>query len=63
VLKYLRETTTQTGLRVRAHRVTQVYQKGLEVADEVMATLNIVYHTICPQCNYTIRPRMEAKAY
>jgi DDE family transposase len=63
VLKYLRETTTQTGLRVRAHRVTQVYQKGLEVADEVMATLNIVYHTICPQWNYTIRPRMEAEAY
>lgn len=59
VLQYLRETTTQTGLRVSAHLVTQVYQKGLEVTDEVMATLNIVYHTICPQWNYTIRPRME----
>jgi hypothetical protein len=62
VLKYLRDTTTQTGLRVTAHLVTQVYQKGLEVADEVMAALNITYHTICPQWNYTIRPRTEAVA-
>src|SRR5207253_2408701 len=32
VLKYIRDTTTQTGLRVTAHLVSQVYQKGLEVA-------------------------------
>jgi len=59
VLHYLRETTTQTGLSVTAHLVTQIYQKGLEVADEVMATLNITYHAVCPQWNYTIRPRTQ----
>jgi hypothetical protein len=59
ILQYLRQTTTETGLRVLAHRVTQVYQKGLEVADEVMATLNITYHAVCPQWNYTIRPRAD----
>jgi len=57
ILQYLRETRTETGLRVAAHLVTQIYQKGIEVADEVMAALNITHHTICPKWNYTIRPR------
>jgi hypothetical protein len=59
ILEYLRDTTTQTGLQVVAHLVTKVYQKGLEVTKEVMATLNITYHKVCPQWNYTIRPRTE----
>lgn len=56
LLDYLRETTTTTGLKVLAQRVTQVYQKGIEVSAEVMAALNITYHAVCPQWNYTIRP-------
>jgi hypothetical protein len=59
ILKYVRDTTTQTGLQVAAHLVTQVYQKGLAVTEEVMASLNITYHVVCPQWNYTIRPRTE----
>lgn len=61
VLQYLRETTTSRRLsgRVSAHLVTQVYQMGLAVTDEVMATLTIVYQATCPQWNYTIRPRTE----
>jgi hypothetical protein len=59
ILQYLRETTTETGLKVAAHLVPQVYEKGIEVADEVMATLNITYHSVCPQWNYTIRPRTQ----
>ena len=57
ILQYLRETTTQTGLQVTAHLVSEVYQKGITVADEVMAALNITYHAVCPQWNYTLRPR------
>jgi hypothetical protein len=60
ILKYLHDTKTQTGLRVAAHLVTKVYQKGLEVSEEVMAALNITYHAVCPQWNYTIRPRRES---
>jgi hypothetical protein len=59
VLQYLRQTRTETGLAVVAHLVTQIYQKGLEVTDEVMAALHITYHAICPQWNYTIHPRAE----
>ena len=60
LLQYVRETTTQTGLSVVAHLVTRVYQKGIQVAQEVMEACNISYHDICPQWNYTIRPRTEA---
>ncbi|MBI5825976.1 MAG: hypothetical protein HZB18_18265, partial [Chloroflexi bacterium] len=33
------------------------YATGEKISDEMMATLNITYHTVCPQWNYTIYPR------
>lgn len=57
MLHYLRDTTTQTGLRVRAHLVSEVYQTGERVTDDELATLCLEAHTVCPQWNYTIRPR------
>ncbi len=59
ILSYLRATKTATGLGVAAHLVTQVYQKGIEVAEEVMASLNLTPHATGPQWNYTIRPRVQ----
>jgi len=55
--QYIRETKTQTGLTVRAHLVRKNYATGEKISDEMMATLNITHHTICPQWNYTIYPR------
>ena len=57
-LQYIGEATTQTGLTVQAVRVTDEYQKGLKVSDEVMDTLNLQPHNICPQWNYTLRPHV-----
>jgi hypothetical protein len=57
VLDYIRDTKTQTGLSVQAVLVTQIYQIGVKVSDAVMDTLNIHYHEVCPQWNYTIYPR------
>lgn len=57
ILDYLRATTTQTGLKVVAHLVTKVYQKGIEVSNEVMEAVHLIPHATCPQWNYTIRPR------
>jgi len=57
MLSYLENTTTQTGLRVRAHLITASYKTGEKVTDAEMATLNIQYHEVCPKWNYTIRPR------
>ena len=50
-------TTTITGLQVRAFLTEQVYQKGLKVPDETMQALNLERHAICPNWNYTIHPR------
>ncbi|MDQ3523159.1 MAG: ISAzo13 family transposase [Gemmatimonadota bacterium] len=64
VLEGLRSTTTVTGLRVEATLFDALYQKGLRVTDEEkvpgaagMASLLIEKHALCPQWNYTIRPR------
>jgi hypothetical protein len=55
--QYIRETETQTGLTVRAHLIRKKYTPGEKISDEMMATLNITNHAVCPQWNYTIYPR------
>lgn len=55
--QYIRETKTKTGLIVRAHLIRKKYATGEKISDEMMATLNITHHTVCPQWNYTIYPR------
>lgn len=60
-LKYLGDTKTQTGLMVAPTLVTKEYAKGLKVSDEVMSTLNLQAHAICPQWTYTIAPRTQPK--
>lgn len=57
VLHYINDTRTATGLSARAHFVSTVYATGEKVSDEEMATLALQPHEICPQWNYTIRPR------
>ena len=60
MLDYINDTQTQTGLTVQAHLVTTPYPTGVKVSDEVMETLNLQAHDICPQWNYTIRPQPGA---
>ena len=57
VLHYIRDTKTQTGLTVKAHLVTETYETGVKVLDKEMEALNVEFHDVCPQWNYTIRPR------
>jgi len=57
VQQYIAETTTHTGLQVRAYLVTTPYATGIKVSDDEMALLNIQPHSVCPQWNYTIYPR------
>ena len=58
MLAFIRGTVTETGLKVEAFLIEKLYQTGLKVADKVMKSLNIERHAICPNWNYTIRPRM-----
>ena len=60
VLDYLNDTQTQTGLTVHAQLVNRIYQTGVKVAQEVMDSLHIQLHEVCPQWNYTISPRSQA---
>jgi hypothetical protein len=58
MLQYIGDTKTETGLTVRAVLVTDKYATGIKASDEVMDGLNLQYHDVCPQWNYTIRPRL-----
>lgn len=60
VLHYLNETRTATGLHVRAYLVATLYETGVKVSDEELATLALQTHEVCPQWNYTIHPRPMA---
>ncbi len=57
LLTCLRGTTTRAGLQVAAFLVEHIYARGVKVADDVMHSLNLERHAICPNWNYTIRPR------
>ena len=57
MLACIRGTDTDTGLQVNAFLVEKVYEKGIKIAEEVMQALHIEWHSICPQWNYTIKPR------
>jgi hypothetical protein len=57
LLGYLRGTRTEQGLSVEATLLPGDYPTGRTVPDHVMQTLNLERHAICPQWNYTLRPR------
>ncbi len=57
VLKFIRTTRTETGLRCRAHLDTTEYATGLKVTKAEKAQINLQRHRTLPKYNYTIRPR------
>ena len=57
MLGYIRDTTTQTGLKVKALLLDREYQKGIKVSDKEIATLNLTRRSVCPNWNYVIKPR------
>ena len=60
MLNYIRGTTTQTGLTVRAALLDGTFEKGQKVSDDHMKQLNIEQQSACSQWNYTIQPRLTA---
>ncbi len=57
ILKYIRTTRTETGLRVTAHLVDEEYPRGVRIPDALMAGIDLTRHETQPMRNYTIRPR------
>lgn len=61
MLKFIRTTQTETGLRCRARLDTTEYDTGLKVTAEQQAQINLQRHRTLPKYNYTIRPRTRAQ--
>jgi len=57
MLGYIRDTTTETGLKVKAFLVEREYKKRIKVSDKEMRALNITRRRVCPSWNYQIKPR------
>ncbi len=57
MLGYIRGTTTTTGLTVKAILDEGIYPKGQKVSFKDVDALNLTSHEVCPEWNYTIRPR------
>ena len=59
LLACIRGTQTQTGLRVKASLNRKPYKSKIKVTDQEMKSLNLKRHKVCPNWNYTIRPRRQ----
>ena len=57
MLACIRGTTTETGLTVKASLNRKNYRTKIKVSDQEMRSLNLKRHAICPNWNYTIKPR------
>ena len=56
MLKFIRTTQTDTGLRVHARLNRKQYQKGIKVSDAQMQKICLKRSRLNPEWNYTIAP-------
>jgi hypothetical protein len=61
VLKFIRATTSETGLRCQAWLDRKEYPTKVRVSKEEQQTARLKWHRTLPQWNYTIRPRKPAR--
>ncbi len=57
LLGLIRRTTTTTGLKVTATHFDKNYETGLKVSKKEFEAIQLTRHAVCPQWNYTIRPK------
>lgn len=57
MLGYIRDTTTETGLKVEAFLLDRVYETGVKISDKEVKALNLYRRRVCPTWNYVIKPR------
>ncbi len=58
-LKFIRTTTTATGLKVTARIDTTLYPTGVKVSKSDLAQLSIQPKRVLPKWNYTISPNVK----
>jgi hypothetical protein len=57
MLGYIRETTTTTGIKVKAVLDAAPYKKGQKIQKDNFEQLQLSPHIVCPRWNYTITPK------
>ena len=57
ILKCIRATETETGLRCRAYLDKAIYETRKKIAPEQKASIDLIPHRVLPKWNYTIKPR------
>jgi len=57
VLKYIRTTATETGLKVKAQLNSKKYETKQKLTKDQAGELNVQYHDNLPKWNYTIKPQ------
>ncbi len=57
ILKYLRTTTTTTGLKVTALLNEKLYEKGIKVTKEQKTSISLTSHHVQPKQNYSLHPK------
>jgi hypothetical protein len=62
LLAFIRRTTTATGLTVTATHFDRTYPSGVKVSKADFKAIQLTRHEVCPQWNYTIRPRRQNTA-
>jgi hypothetical protein len=58
LLAYASSTRTNSGLEVTARLIDRTYEKGMRITNAQMRALDIEPHSIQPNRNYTIYPRV-----
>lgn len=56
ILKFIRTTRTESGLRCRARLDKRPYKTGLKITADEKARINLKPRQVLPQWNYTIEP-------
>ena len=58
MLKFIRTTSTQTGLVVTAYLDRSEYPTGLKPDPRLISSLRLTHGKLLPRWNYTIRPNL-----
>jgi hypothetical protein len=58
MLNYVRTTTTDTGLQVKAFLIERVFEKGVKYDPQDLEHLNLQRCRTCPTWNYWLKPRL-----
>ena len=58
IINLIAGTTTSAGLKLYAQLDQREYERGIDITDEQLASVNITRHTFHGDWNYTVTPSL-----